>query len=218
MKQIRIILADDYPLVRAGILSTLAAEPDLLVLGEASNGDEVRCLCLQHHPDILLLDLSMPGLKVGDTISLLKENFPDTKVIILTAYEDDAYVREMLSLGVRGYILKEEATGALIRAIRVVHQGDTWFSNRVIALLTSRENQQTEFIADSLEKDTLLNDRERDILQCLGEGMSNEEISSHLCISKRTVRHYVGRILEKLDVSNRTKAVVVAVHKGLIQV
>src|SRR5512145_495709 len=129
---IHVLLADDHPLVRSGIRATLTAAPDMLVVGEAIDGNEAQSRCLELQPDILLLDLRMPGPAPLETMAYLRKHCPQVKVVVLTAYDDDAYVRGMMAAGVAGYVLKDEATEAIVRAIRTVMQGDRWLSRMVV--------------------------------------------------------------------------------------
>ena len=132
---IKILLADDHPLIRTGLRTTLEQETDLVVVGEATNGIETQRLCQELSPDILLLDLGMPGPSPTTTVNFILAQCPQVKIIMLTAYDDEVYVRNLVGLGVAGYVLKDEAPETLVRAIRAGLEGDTWFSRRVIDIL-----------------------------------------------------------------------------------
>jgi DNA-binding NarL/FixJ family response regulator len=132
---VRVLVADDHPLMRAGICATLTAEPDMMLVGKAADGDEAQRLCQECNPDVLLLDLSMPGPSAFETVAFLREHCPQVKVVMLTAYDDDVYVRGLVAAGVAGYVLKDEIEEAVVRAIRAVMQGDTWFSRTVVERL-----------------------------------------------------------------------------------
>ena len=136
---IKVLLADDHPLVRAGIRATLCGEPDLVLVGEADNGRDARRFAEDVRPDVLLLDLSMPGGPAAvETVAYLRENCPEVRVVILTAYYDDAYIRGLIQAGVAGYILKDEVPEAVVRALHAVAQGGTWFSRSMVAKLALR--------------------------------------------------------------------------------
>ncbi len=212
MDKIRVLLADDHPLVRAGIRSTLMAEQDLALAGEAATGDEARRLCAELCPDVLLLDLSMPGPPPAETVAYLHEHCPQAKVVALTAYDDDVYIRGLIDAGAMGYVLKDEAAAAVVRAIRAVHQGDTWFSRPVIEKLAQLET------AKAARNESLgLTERERRILRLIALGQDNASIAAELSLAEQTVRNYVSHLYAKLDVSSRTEAALWARRHGLAE-
>jgi DNA-binding NarL/FixJ family response regulator len=212
MDQIRVLLADDHPLVRAGIRSTLMAEQDLALVGEAATGDEARRLCAELCPDVLLLDLSMPGPPPAETVAYLREHCPQAKVVALTAYDDDVYIHSLIEAGAMGYVLKDEAAAAVVRAIRAVHQGDTWFSRPVIEKLAQLET------AKAARNESLgLTERERRILRLIALGQDNASIAAELSLAEQTVRNYVSHLYAKLDVSSRTEAALWARRHGLAE-
>jgi len=206
-KTIRVLLADDHPLVRTGIRATLMIEPDLLLVGEAINGHEAQRLCQELQPDILLLDLNMPGPPPGETITAVHEHSPQTYVIVLTAYDDDAYVRGMVAAGVAGYVLKDEASEVLVRAIRAVMQGDTWFSRPILEKLLHHVSASAEV--------SNLTARELEVLRLVATGKTNQEIAIALAISVKTVEKHLGEVFVKLGVASRVEAAVQAVRLGL---
>lgn len=204
--RIRVLLADDHPLVRSGIRATLAGETAIEVVGEASNGLDVQRLCNDLQPDLLLLDLSMPGPSPLETISCVRRLSPDTRVLVLTAYDDDAYVRNIINIGIEGYLLKDEATEALVQAIVSVVQGGTWFSRVVM--------QKFVVAKHDLEIDTGFTPRELELLAGIGRGWDNRRIASEFDLAEQTVRNYISRIYEKLGVRSRAEAVVWARQNG----
>jgi len=212
MDQIRVLLADDHPLVRAGIRSTLMAEQDLALVGEAATGDEARRLCAELCPDVLLLDLSMPGPPPAETVAYLHEHCPQAKVVALTAYDDDVYIHSLIDAGAMGYVLKDEAAAAVVRAIRAVHQGDTWFSRPVVEKLTQLKT------AKAARNESLgLTERECRILRLIALGQDNASIGAELSLAEQTVRNYVSHLYAKLDVSSRTEAALWARRHGLAE-
>jgi DNA-binding NarL/FixJ family response regulator len=199
---IRILLADDHPLIRSGLHLTLEQEEDFIIVGEAITGSEAFQLCQKLSPDVLLLDLSMPGPSPSTTVHLILDNCPGVKVIMLTAYEDEVYVRNLVRLGVAGYILKDEAPETLIRAIRAVLDGDTWYSRRVIEVLT-KPNMEP----GSIDKNASLTEREVEVLHLLAKGNTNGQIADILGIAEGTVKNHIVNIYQKLDVHSRAEAV-----------
>jgi DNA-binding NarL/FixJ family response regulator len=202
---IRVLLADDHPLVRAGIRSVLTAEEDIALVGEAADGDQVQRLCQELEPDILLLDLNMPGPPPFETVAYLRQHCPAVKVLVLTAYDDDAYVRGLTAAGVAGYVLKDEAVETVVRAIRVVVQGKSWFSQPVVEKLVRLKTEEA-----------VLTDRERQILSLIAQGRNNSQIAVELDLAEQTVRNYVSQIYTKLGVDTRVQAVVWARERGLV--
>ena len=201
IQPIRILLADDHPLVRSGIRATLMAEADVQLAGEATNGSEAQKLCLELRPDVLLLDLNMPGPRPVETVAYLQQHCPEVKVLVLTAYNEDAYVRGLLAVGVMGYVLKDEAPEAVIRAIRTVMQGGTWFSRSVMQNLAQpRRGPGTE--------QHTLSDRDRQLLKMIAQGWDNVRMASELNLAEQTVRNYISRLYSKLGLSSRGEAII----------
>lgn len=204
---IRILLADDHPLIRAGIRSTLATESEFSVVGEACDGNEAQAMSLNLHPDVLLLDLSMSGPLAEETIRIVKSSCADTKIIILTAYDNEVYIRTLIEADISGYILKDEAVEVVTEAIRVVIQGRFWFSQSITAKMT-----------DVWNSETMLTSREFEVLQLAWEGKSNTQIGEEMNITERTVRKHMENIMQKMQVNNRTEAVKTAIQLGWIKV
>ena len=198
---IRVLLADDQPLIRAGLRATLEAEPDLAVVGEAADGDETQQRCRELHADVLVLDLNMPGPQPTRTVSFVQEHCPDTRVLILSAYDDGASVRRLLGAGVDGYVLKDEAPDALVDAVRSVAHGGTWFSRPVVATMT-HQGRPTEPTLPALTN------RENELLGLLARGLDNARIASELHLGEQTVRNYLSRLYGKLGVQTRSEAII----------
>ena len=198
---IRVLLADDHPLIRAGLRATLEAEPDIAVAGEASDGEEARRQCVDRHPDVLVLDLNMPGPSAVATLASLRESCPRTRVLMLTAYDDDAYVRGLVQAGAIGYVLKDEAPEALVQAVRSVARGGTWFSPQVVAHLVLPAGRNGRGTPP-------LTDREQQIVGLIAQGWDNAHIAEALSLSEQTIRNYVSRLYGKIGVQTRAEAVV----------
>lgn len=199
---IRIIIADDHPLIRMGLQLTLSQAPDMEIVAEADNGqDALRC-CEELSPDILLLDISMPGPSTVCLVENLLNQCSQTKILILTAHDDEIYVRNLIAQGVAGYVLKDEVPDTLIRAIRSVIEGDTWFSKRVVDILSS----------PSLMNEKNLTEREIEVFNLLVRGKSNCQIAAELEIAEGTVKNHIMNIYKKLEVHSRAEAISLLFH------
>ncbi len=206
---VRAVIADDHPLVLRGVRETLGAADDIALVGEASRGDEAQRRCGELQPDVLLLDLQMPGATAVETVTYVRANCPQTKVIILTAYDDEVYIRRMLAEGVTGYVLKDEATEVVVTAIRSVMQGGRWLSRRVLEQLTHvRADERTGGSEPHLTK------RERQLLDAIACGWDNTRIAAEFCLGDQTVRRYISTLYSKLAVSSRCEAIIWAQKHG----
>jgi DNA-binding NarL/FixJ family response regulator len=209
---IRVLLADDHPLVRQGIRVALEFEGDIAVVGEANNGDEAQTQVSQLSPDILLLDLHMPGAKATETISFVRTHHPGTKIMMLTAYDDDAYIRAVMRAGVSGYLLKDEAVDTVVKAIRAVKKGAAWYSQEIAERFV-----QWQFGKEPEVEQLKLTPRERELLTLLAQGWGNTRIASELELAEQTVRNYTSTLYEKLDVHSRAEAIVWAREHGFAE-
>ena len=209
-REIRVILADDHPVVRTGIRTLLQQAEDIVVVAETGNGSEVFKLVEQLAPDVLLLDLEMPGLSGVEVAMRLKEEGAVVRVLALSAYDDEEYIRNLLLHGAAGYLTKEEAIEIIIDAVRGVARGEQgWFSRRAIAQLSALTRQEP---APGKE----LTNRERDVLRLVAAGKTNLEIGHALGISEKTVEKHMGAMFNKLQVSSRVEAAVLAVQQGIV--
>jgi DNA-binding NarL/FixJ family response regulator len=209
---IRVIVADDHPLIRTGVRLSLTAESDIEVVGEAATGDEVLGSCKQLEPDIVLLDLSMPGPGPATLLKMLQEECPSLKIVILSAYDDEAHVRNLINAGIAGYVLKDEASEMIVDAIRTVKKGATWFSRSVMQSFMSPPSTP----ASESSPLTELTAREQEILQEIARGQSNAQIALALHLAEQTVRNYTSRIYEKLGISSRAEAIIWAYQNGMV--
>lgn len=203
---IGVVIADDHPLMRSGIRATLQDDPDICVVGEASDGLEVQTLCRRLEPHVLILDLSMPGPSFLETLASLKSAVPTTSVLVLTAFDDSVHIRSLVRAGIAGYMLKDEVPDALISAVRTVRQGGTWFSRTVFSKL--QEVGQDGALQE-------LTDRERDVLTLVAHGRDNGDIAHELGLAEQTIRNYVSRIYEKVGLHSRVELAVWARDLGL---
>ena len=202
---ITIVLADDHPMFREGVAKTLAVAPDLEVIGQASSGQGAIELVEEHMPDIVLLDVSMPGGGI-DAAKVICELYPVVKIVMLTASEDADHVRIALRSGAKGYVLKGVSGPDLIKILRNVQAGEPFITPALAASMLQSVNEESNF-ANPLE---VLTVREREILKLLADGLSNKKIAQAMLIGERTVKHHMTNILQKLQVSNRVEAALVA--------
>lgn len=216
MPGIRIMIADDHTLVREGISAMLARFDDIEVVGEASNGKETIEQVEVLRPDMVLLDIAMPGLGGLEATLEIKKNHPEVKILILTQYDDKEYVSRFLKAGVSGYILKKAVGMELITAIRAVARGDTYLypsvATGVIDSFVAKESMPDEDLYDRLTG------REVQILKLLAEGYSHKETANILDISVKTVISHQSNISDKLDIHSRAGLIKFAIRKGLIRI
>jgi two-component system, NarL family, response regulator NreC len=209
-RKIRILLADDHAVVRQGFKLILNQEPDMEVVGEASDGVETVKLALQMRPHVVIMDIGMPKMNGVEATRRIMESGLETKVLILSMHKDAVYVRETLRAGAKGYLLKESIDHDLLRAIRAVAQGDGFLSPEISATVLDDYQQ----VADPFDQ---LTAREREVLQMLAEGLVAKEIATALDISVYTVDAHRGRIMKKLGLHSSTEIVRFAMRKGLVQ-
>lgn len=207
-KIIRVAIADDHAIVRSGLANFLRAFPDVELVGEASNGREILELCPKVQPDVILMDLVMPEMSGVDAIRLIRHQYPQVQILALTSFDDEELVERALEAGAIGYILKNISIHEMVRAIHLAYQGKPILSPEAAqALIHVR-------LGPGSTHD--LKDREIEVLQLMGEGLTNPQIAEHLSLSVATIKFYVSAILKKLEVETRTEAVVKAIEVGLI--
>ncbi len=209
-KKIRVLLVDDHALVRRGFQMILAAEEDMEVVGEAADGRAAIELAEQLQPDVVVMDVAMPGLNGIEATRRLVEALPRSRVLALSMHKDSVYVREILRAGARGYLLKDAFDRDLVAAVRAVARGEAYLSPSVSEAVLSDYRKQ---VVDPVD---LLTSREREILQMLAEGKTNKEIAATLNLSVYTVDAHRGRIMEKLNLHSIGELVRFALRKGLI--
>ena len=212
-KSIRIVLADDHPIVRQGLAAVLSQEEDLEVVGQARNGLEAVAQALELHPDIILIDLQMPEMDGVEAIQKIKAETSDIGIIILTTYDSDDYIFRGIEAGARGYLLKDSPPEEVLKAIHTVHEGESLIQPRVASRLLDRFSQLSQAPAAG----EVLSSREVEVLQIIAKGAANKEIANELLIGESTVKTHVIHILNKLGVKGRTEAVAEAARRGIIQ-
>jgi two-component system NarL family response regulator len=203
---IKVLVADDHPVVRHGIIANLKLQQDMLVVAEASDGIDAVKLVKEHLPDVVLLDLRMPGMDGLDVLAELNESKLPVKVVIMTTFDSEEDVHRSLKAGARGYLLKDSAHEEILDAIRQVNAGKSYLPARIL-----------QKAAEVLRKPEL-SPREAEVLKLVAVGKSNKEIGALLYIAEGTAKTHVKRLLEKLGAANRVGAVSEAVHRGLMRI
>ena len=208
---IRVLLADDHKIVRAGIRQFLEGDPEIQVIAEASNGQEACTLIEEHKPDVVVLDIQMPEMSGIEVTRWIRAHHLTTGVLILTAYDDDPYVQAVLQAGANGYVLKSAEPQHIVQAVKDVHQGKSVLDAALAVKLFTRiaRNEENSLIEP-------LTDRELEVLTLTGKGLTNKVIGVQLGISDRTVQNHLANIFSKLQAESRTEAVMRAVSLGLI--
>ena len=210
---IRVLLADDHAVVRAGIRQFLEQASDLIVVAEADDGEMACDLIGQHKPDVAVLDIQMPKATGIEVTRWIRANHRDVGVLVLTAYDDDPYVMAVLQAGANGYVLKTASPANILQAVRDVHEGKSALDPAVTLRLMNQIAGQTTSDPASFEK---LTERELEVLVLAGRGYTNKAIGMQLGISNRTVQGHLAKTYQKLDANSRTEAVMKAVSLGLI--
>lgn len=201
------IIADDHPIVRAGIVSVFEHQPEFSIIGQASNGQELAYLLHAGCPDLILLDVKMPGLKITGLISFIRLNCSETKILVLSAYDDAGIIKTVIDQGVDAYILKDEMQDVLVEACdRVMTEDICWLSERVVNIYQSASHHSPT--------GSLLSEREWHVIDLLKKGYSNKEIAAELNITKSTVSYHVSNVLSKLHLTSRVEIVLWATRRS----
>jgi DNA-binding NarL/FixJ family response regulator len=209
---IRILVADDHPMLREGLVGVLSTQPDFEVVGEASDGAEAVRLAESLHPDVILLDLEMPGTDGVAALEGLRDAGSEARAVVFTAYDTDERILGALRAGARGYLLKGASRAEIFSAIRTVHAGGSLLQPDVTARLLEHIGRN-----DEGARDEQLTPRELEVLGLISQGLQNSEIAAQLFVTERTVKFHVSSILAKLGADNRTEAVAIAARRGLIR-
>jgi len=211
--KIRVLLAEDHIIVREGTRELLQREPDIEVVGEASDGEESIRLAEELKPDVIIMDIAMPKVNGIEATKKIKQIVPTTAVLILTAYDTEQYVIALLEAGAAGYLLKNVRGNQLVDAVRAIHSGESVLqpsaTRQIINRLTSKARGQEETVVTSP-----LTEREQEILKLTAKGVSNKDIADNLCLSIRTVQSHLSNIFKKLAVGSRTEAILYGLRRG----
>jgi DNA-binding NarL/FixJ family response regulator len=213
MEKVKLVIADDHVLIREGIKKLLELEDSLEILGLASDGNEAIELVETLKPDVILLDINMPHLSGIEALKIIKNEYPATKVIMLTIHEDAEYLIETVNIGAEGYVLKDADVSSLVKAILKVNSGDIYIHPTLSGILIKeykkKDQQQEEINNSSLTR------REYEVIKLISKGYNNKEIATELFISEKTVKNHVSNIFKKIKVTDRTQAALYAIKNNI---
>jgi two-component system, NarL family, nitrate/nitrite response regulator NarL len=213
--KIRLLLVDDHPIVREGIKSALAKRKKIVIVGEASTGEEAMVKAKKSLPDIILMDINMPGMSGLEASRRLRKLVPESKILALTMHENREYILEMSQLGARGYVFKDSSPSELYHAIEVIHHGEFFFSPRASQQLLKAflKGEQRATGGESID----LSPREKDVLQRIAEGLRTKEIADRLGVTDRTIETYRRRLMNKLSAHSAAELIKSAIARGLVR-
>ena len=216
MHTIKVVVADDHTILRQGIKALLDNQAGIEVIGEAKDGREALTLIERLQPDVILMDIAMPGLNGLEATRRIKKKFPKIKVLVLTMYTNEEYVFQILQAGANGYLVKETAFQDLISAITAVYRDEAFMSPSISKKVINRYTQRAQKTNDTTCD--VLTTREREVLQLIAEGSSSKKIAEALFISPKTVETHRTHIMDKLNIHNRTDLVKYAIRKGIVDI
>jgi len=204
---LRVLVVDDHPVVRAGVVSLFDRADDVEVVGEASSGEEAVALAARSRPDVVLMDLRLPGMQGDEATGRVLEAAPGTRVVVLTTYENDDSILGAIAAGASGYLLKAAPQEEILAGVRAVARGEVALAPRIAAMLVQRVQRPAP---------TALSARETEVLRLVARGLSNPEIARELFLGEATVKTHLLHVFEKLGVRDRTRAVTLAMERGLL--
>ncbi len=217
MSKITVLIADDHAVLRGGLKALLDTQPDMKVIGEASDGHEAVEKCGEVRPDIVLMDITMPGLTGIEATREIKERYPSVKILVLTMHEDTDYLRQVISAGAEGFIPKKAADTELLAAIRATHQGEHFLHpSMTSALIDEMRNGTADKSVEEKEGTDILSERERAVLQLLALGHTNQQVADKLFLSVKTIESYKSRLKVKLGLNSRVEMIKYAMNTGLL--
>ncbi|MBI3477191.1 MAG: response regulator transcription factor [Acidobacteria bacterium] len=212
----RCVLADDHTLLRDGVRRLLEEAPDFAVVGEAADASEALKQVIEHRPDIVLLDISMPGMSSFEAARLIEEHCKETRIVFLTMHEDQEYLTQALRAGASGYLLKDTPAPILLQSLRTVHRGERSLSPRILRQL--QEDGETRHPGRGRPDRTTLTPREREVMKLLAEGHTVKQAAGQLGVSVKTVEAHKFNLMRKLDIHNKAQLVTVAIRKKIVSV
>jgi two-component system, NarL family, response regulator len=201
---IRLLIVDDHPTICIGLKAIIGTQPDMVVVAEANTGEQAVNLFKEFQPDVTLVDLRLPGMNGVAVISTIRKEFSNSRFIVLTSYDGDENIYQALQAGAKAFLLKDMLSSELLSAIRAVHAGRNYIPSSIAEQLTQRLSRPS------------LTPREMEVLKLIADGKSNKEIAKDLSVSEDTIKHHVSNVINKLEVADRTEAVLVAIKRGLI--
>ncbi len=210
---IKILIVDDHALVRVALRQILGDIPGMSVIGEANDGSTAINFCQELKPDVVLMDIQMPGMNGFDATLQLRELYPDIKILVVTAYENDVYITRLLQIGAAGCILKSASKDEMIRAIQIVSTGQRYLNSKIASQLVLKRIDN-----DHASPMDVLSNRELDVARCISEGMDASEIADKLQVSPKTVNSHRYRIFEKLKIKNDVELARLSVRHGLVEI
>lgn len=213
---LEVLIADDHHLVRQGLAQLLGAEPDIRVVDQAADGEEVVEKAKLYRPDVVLMDIHMPRLDGIEATRRITERYPEVNVVILTMYGDEEHLFEAIKAGARGYVLKSAKPEELLQTLRAVHRGEAWLEPSLAHKMLEEFRRLSRSPAELRDEIVYLTPREREMLQLLAQGASNHEIAQRLGLAEKTVRNRLSLIFRKLHVNNRTQAALKARKAGFV--
>ena len=217
MEKIRVLLADDHTIVRQGLRALLEAEPDIIVVAEAATGREAVQLAKKLLPEVVVMDIAMPTLNGLEATRQISRDVPGAKLLVLSSYDDDEYVRQVTDAGAVGYLLKQTAATDLIRAVHEAREGNAFFSPAIARRLAASSRETVANGTTGRPQTSLLTSREAEVLQLIAEGRANKQIAAELSISIKTVEKHRQRVMNKLNIHDTASLTRYAVSKGIVE-
>lgn len=217
MNSISVLVVEDHTMVREGILAMLKLESDIVVVGEAADGRKAVAMAIELNPDVVIMDIAMPSLNGLEATRQLLKVLPKTRIIILTAHGDDGYVKSAVDAGAMGFLIKQDSTDDVCRAIREVHRGGVHYSKTISKRFIRINPLSTDRSGKTKRKSALLTSRETEVLQLIAEGKANKETAAVLNISIKTVEKHRGHLMEKLDIHDTAGLTRYAIATGIIE-